>query len=502
MPRMSTMITVDARISITYHHLKNSNVPELLKETHDFAAPGGFLEGKVISLSNDADGKVICEVRLDDLQDHTFFFLGTKLKYKGPARSRRPPVPVSVPVIAQDEEESTASESDEEVGEAPNSTNNNGWTMGPITVDTRNISPSYTSATSRFNLPNRSTASPADYFFFFLPMDYIRDTVIPNINAHAAFVVTNWTNVTFLEYMTWMALLMTMTVMVYADKKAYWHKGSSPLFYPKINFSDYMDYDRFFLILKYHIFELYDPVRNMADPLYQIRGFLAAFNETLSKALVPGKYLCIDESMNQWLGSGMPNLKKVPRKPHPIGQEFKTLADNHTYCILQLDTVSDKVHKEFDDVDRNLVATVKRLCKPWFNSGRTIIADSWFGSPEMTIKLLDQGLFSIMQVTKRAYWPRGMPSIDIIQCLRPERGSSAAMWKMDDSGRTIFVCSYRDRKAKALISSCSTTSLTTQSYQDSNGSVLHRPQVFQDYESQKSKFVLTYTYTLHIPNTV
>ena len=166
-----------------------------------------------------------------------------------------------------------------------------------------------------------------------------------------------------------MALLMTMTVMVYADKKAYWHKGSSPLFYPKINFSDYMDYDRFFLILKYHVFELYDPVRNMADPLYQIRGFLAAFNETLSKALVPGKYLCIDESMNQSIGSGMPNLKKVPRKPHPIGQEFKTFADNHNYCILQLDTVSDKVPKEFDDVDRNLVTTVKRLCNPWFTSG-------------------------------------------------------------------------------------------------------------------------------------
>lgn len=62
---------------------------------------------------------------------------------------------------------------------------------------------------------------------FFLPMDYIRDIVIPNINAHAFTVVANWINVIFLEYMTWMALLMTMTVMVYADKKAYWHVGSS-----------------------------------------------------------------------------------------------------------------------------------------------------------------------------------------------------------------------------------------------------------------------------------
>ncbi|GAA5797443.1 hypothetical protein HPULCUR_002827 [Helicostylum pulchrum] len=111
---------------------------------------------------------------------------------------------------------------------------------------------------------------------------------------------------------------MTMTVMVYVDKKAYWHMGSS-LFFPNIDFSDYMEYKRFFTILQYHVFELYDANRNNADPLYQIRGFLAAFNETLSKTLEPSKYLCVDESMNQWLGNGMPNLKKVPRKPHPIG---------------------------------------------------------------------------------------------------------------------------------------------------------------------------------------
>jgi hypothetical protein len=35
-------------------------------------------------------------------------------------------------------------------------------------------------------------------------------------------------------------------IRVHADKRAYWHKGSSSLFYPKVSFSDYMNYDRFF----------------------------------------------------------------------------------------------------------------------------------------------------------------------------------------------------------------------------------------------------------------
>jgi hypothetical protein len=61
----------------------------------------------------------------------------------------------------------------------------------------------------------------------------------------------------------------------------------------------------------------------------------------MKDCLIPGKHLVIDETMNQWLGVGMPNLKKVPRKPHPTGQEFKSLADYYTSAIIRLDTVSD-----------------------------------------------------------------------------------------------------------------------------------------------------------------
>ena len=39
----------------------------------------------------------------------------------------------------------------------------------------------------------------------------------------------------------------------------------------------------------------------------------------MAASLEPGRYLVVDESMNQWLGVGMLNLKKIPRKPHPIG---------------------------------------------------------------------------------------------------------------------------------------------------------------------------------------
>ncbi|ORX97076.1 hypothetical protein K493DRAFT_300602 [Basidiobolus meristosporus CBS 931.73] len=78
----------------------------------------------------------------------------------------------------------------------------------------------------------------------------------------------------------------------------------------------------------------------------------------------------------------------------PIGQEFKTLADYHTTCIPRIDTGSDWLQKE-NDSDLATSQAVVLL----------VIADSWFGSPNMTMMLAELGLYSIMQVTKRCYWP-------------------------------------------------------------------------------------------------
>jgi hypothetical protein len=200
--------------------------------------------------------------------------------------------------------------------------------------------------------------------------------------------------------------------------------------------------------------------------------------------------------MCQWLGRFMPSLKHVPRKPHPIGQEYKALVDADTCCILQLDFVSDKFKKKYDDTDRNLVATVKRLSEPWFYSGRTLIADSWFGSPEMTTKMYSLGLHTIMQVCKRRYWPRGMPEIDMVAGLDPEYGSSLSMTSIDRSnGCTLLACSYRDKKVKALVSSCGTTNMVgSRQFRDQAGVVvrIERPSVFEEYETNKSMLFAHY----------
>jgi hypothetical protein len=148
-------------------------------------------------------------------------------------------------------------------------------------------------------------------------------------------------------------------------------------------------------------------------------------------------------------------LKKIPRKPHPIGQEFKALEDESISFILQLDTISNSVKKKHGDIDRHLIGTLKRLTKPWLSSGRIIIADSWFGSPEMGSTLAKHDLFMIMKVTKRNHWFLGKPRVKILECLDPDQDSHGTMTKRNEDGRTIFTCVYRNLKLKALVTSCS-----------------------------------------------
>jgi hypothetical protein len=117
---------------------------------------------------------------------------------------------------------------------------------------------------------------------------------------------------------------------------------------------------RFNNIMRMHISEVPSKEKQVNQPT------LNAFNDHMKGCLTPGKHSIIDEIMNQQLGVRMLNLKKVPRKPQPIGQEFKPLADYYPNTTICLDTVSDPQPKEFDNEPgiRNLLDTVKRLAKP------------------------------------------------------------------------------------------------------------------------------------------
>ncbi|CAG8659804.1 20645_t:CDS:2 [Racocetra persica] len=137
-------------------------------------------------------------------------------------------------------------------------------------------------------------ASPYKLLCRYLSVNYIKQYVINAINIRGR-ETPNWVDINFVEYMKWLGL-----------------------------------------------WEL--EVSNFNDLLYSIRSFVNTFNKNLIKAIKPGRTLCIDELINLWLGykNKISGFRKIPRKPYPVGQEWKVVTNSSTNIIIQLESCEDK----------------------------------------------------------------------------------------------------------------------------------------------------------------
>ncbi|KAJ8652095.1 hypothetical protein O0I10_012282 [Lichtheimia ornata] len=387
--------------------------------------------------------------------------------------------------------ESDADDNDDSVDNNEDEEHVDQWRDDEIVIDRRFIDLGYMQQ-PQLTLHDIASKTPLDMFKHFLPMDYIGEHVIHAINANAAAMsIQYWKTLTIDEYLLWIGLWTAMVLIPLSDRAEYWSTTPTFLRMSPLNFGRWMPKRRFDSILQAHTLEHPDVISSSRDPLVAIRAFVDAYNDNLVTAMIPGRTMTIDESMNQWLGkvSRMPNVKKIIGKPHPVGQEFKNIADASTNIMLRLD-ISEKKQEGKKFSNLGLVpGCMLRLTEPWFATGRTIVADSWFGSPASVAALRKKGLYSILALKKRKYWPRNVPS-DIIDNLPSIYGSHVCKVKTIDDV-PMFVAALRDRKPQCLISTCSTTlpgSVVSHIVKDNNQSrrvTFQRPVVFDEYHAAK-----------------
>jgi hypothetical protein len=63
------------------------------------------------------------------------------------------------------------------------------------------------------------------------------------------------------------------------------------------------------------------------DRFHEVRQMLDAFNDDYDWNYVASWLSCLDESMSSWLSKFCPGFMVVPRKPHPFGNEYHSIAD-------------------------------------------------------------------------------------------------------------------------------------------------------------------------------
>lgn len=102
----------------------------------------------------------------------------------------------------------------------------------------------------------------------------------------------------------------------------------------------------------------------------------------------------------------------------------------------------------------------------------------------MVMALKARGLYSIMAVKTRPYWPRGMPDDHILESLGEEFGSVATRVNVAEK---VFLAALRDRKPKVVIANCSTTNpgSSLSRYIDGSRKTMRPPHVFDEYEENK-----------------
>ncbi|WP_231278504.1 hypothetical protein, partial [Salmonella enterica] len=85
-----------------------------------------------------------------------------------------------------------------------------GWACGEVYIDARvsGSADGYNRLNSTINMEGKKFATPLEYFMFFLPTDHFY-TIIENTNTHAR-SLGHWLDITFSEYLLWIALLSVM----------------------------------------------------------------------------------------------------------------------------------------------------------------------------------------------------------------------------------------------------------------------------------------------------
>ena len=87
---------------------------------------------------------------------------------------------------------------------------------------------------------------------------------------------------------------------------------------------------------------------------HQILDYLEAVNHNLNEAIIPGDSVCLDENTVKSFHKGLKGKEKIIRKLHPIGNEFKNVADGNTNMVTNLELYEGKEYNANQEACRGI----------------------------------------------------------------------------------------------------------------------------------------------------
>jgi hypothetical protein len=240
------------------------------------------------------------------------------------------------------------------------------------------------------------------------PVDFLREVILENINRFINGYPVSWG-----EFLRWLGLWHLMASDFGSSRRDYWSVDVTDRFDgAHFRLDDLMSRNRFEAIMQAIKLTNKPSPPPYKDRFWEIRDLVAAFNGHMSGIFKSGHIACLDESMSAWTNRWTcPGWMYVPRKPHPMGNEWHTICCVSSGILFGMELVEGKdapperpAHPT--DTHGKTSGLLLRLCRPLFGTGSIVVLDSGFCVLQALIELRKNGVYASAVIKKRRYWPR------------------------------------------------------------------------------------------------
>ncbi|XP_050507475.1 piggyBac transposable element-derived protein 4-like [Diabrotica virgifera virgifera] len=308
--------------------------------------------------------------------------------------------------------------------------------------------------------------------------DEIIDEIVNQTNLYATQIlcdsndITNdsrlqrWVPTDKKEMIRFLGIVAYMGLVKMPSLEKYW---SNDDLYKNVIIPKTMSRNRFQLLLRMWHFSDNERCPE-GDRLFKVQPLLEKLIKNFQKVYTPGRTFCVDESIVPFQGR-LIFKQYIPQKTHKYGVKLFKLCGGNGYTW-NLRIYAGKETREGNaSVPTNIVIN---LSKDLLNSGRTIIADNYYTSLELTNILLENKTHYIGTLRANR---RGNPKDVILKKLK--RGEVFGQ----ENEKGVCVLKWKDKRDVLLLTTKHTTE--TVAIQRRSG-VVHKPKAIIEYNKGKS----------------
>lgn len=321
-----------------------------------------------------------------------------------------------------------------------------------VTVDARGAEPR--SMPRMVNHPDPSRLSPFSFFKEFVPLDWLRTSLIPATNE--ALAERRYAPTDLDEIFVFLAVYFIISLNPGYTRREFFETAKRTVFWNPPYVGSIMTRTRFDQINGCLRLRRDQSVHR--DRIWPVRSLIQAFNDITTMNFSAAWLTCLDESMMTYMSERCPGFMVVKRKPHPFGNEIHTIACCFSHIVFYMELVEGKDQpkegpfsiKEFIELGK-VPSLVVRMSRPLWGTKRVVLLDSGFGQPACLAALLDKGLFGTCVIKKKRFWPRGIRGEDILTHMHGRDVGTLQVQTGDFQGAAMWVGALADSKHTSIM---------------------------------------------------